>query len=219
RALGTPVTGGNVSFYNETMGRGVYPTPVVGMLGVIDDLEKVVTPGFKAEGDALVLLGAPAAGLAGSEYLKVVHGLVRGRPPLVDLDLERRLIDLLVEAAALGLLRSAHDLSDGGAAVALAEACFAAAPGAAGAEVSLPGAGNAAEMLFGEGPSRVLASTAPGDLQRLLDLAGQFEVPAVPIGTAGGGRLRIRCGGAPAVDADIDLLHRTWSEAMARWMN
>ncbi|REJ38215.1 MAG: phosphoribosylformylglycinamidine synthase subunit PurL [Bacillota bacterium] len=218
RALGTPVTGGNVSFYNETMGRGVYPTPVVGMLGVIDDLEKVVTPGFKAEGDALVLLGAPAAGLAGSEYLKVVHGLVRGRPPLVDLDLERRLIDLLVEAAAAGLLRSAHDLSDGGAAVALAEACFAAEPGAARAPVAPPAAGSGAQGLFRGGPARGLVSTAPGDLQRLLDLAGRLAVPAAVIGAAGGGRLRIRIGGALAVDAEVQRLHRPWSEAMARWM-
>ncbi|HEX6988633.1 MAG TPA: phosphoribosylformylglycinamidine synthase subunit PurL [Bacillota bacterium] len=218
RALDTPVTGGNVSFYNETLGRGVYPTPVVGMVGVIDDLQRVLTPGFKAPGDAVILLGPPAAGLAGSEYLRVIHGRVRGRPPLADLALERRLIELLLEANAAGLLRSAHDLSDGGAAVALAEACFAAAPEAAGAEVTLPPAETAAGTLFGEGPSRVLVSTTPADAPALLDLAGRAGVPAARIGTSGGGRLRIHIGPVLAIDAPVEPLHQAWSEAMAGWM-
>ena len=124
RALGTPITGGNVSLYNETDGRAIYPTPVIGIVGVLEHADRVVTRRFQAAGDVIVLLGEGRGELGGSEYLKIVHGVVRGVPPALDLDAERTLQALLVELAAERLMRSAHDCSDGGLAVTLAECCF-----------------------------------------------------------------------------------------------
>ena len=124
RALDTPITGGNVSFYNETDGKAILPTPVLGIVGVIEDASKVLTRTFKRAGTPVVLLGTTRAELGGSEYLYRVHGLIRGQAPVLDLDAEKRLQRLLVDAAAEGLLLSAHDCSEGGLAVTLAECCF-----------------------------------------------------------------------------------------------
>ena len=120
RALEIPITGGNVSLYNETDGLAIYPTPIIGVVGVIEDAERVVSRTFKQAGDEVVLLGDAHGELGGSEYLKVIHGLVQGQPPDLDLGKERALIALLTQAAANGLVRSAHDCSDGGLAVTLA---------------------------------------------------------------------------------------------------
>ena len=124
RALDIPITGGNVSLYNETDGQAIYPTPIIGVVGLIEDATRVVSRTFKQAGDAVVLLGESYGELGGSEYLKTVHGLVRGQPPALSLDKERALIALLTRAAAAGLLQSAHDCSDGGLAVTLAECAF-----------------------------------------------------------------------------------------------
>ena len=124
RALETPITGGNVSLYNETDGTAILPTPVLGIVGVIEDASKVLTRTFKRAGTPVVLLGTTSAELGGSEYLYRVHGLIRGQAPALDLDAEKRLQRLLVDAAAEGLLLSAHDCSEGGLAVTLAECCF-----------------------------------------------------------------------------------------------
>lgn len=240
-ALDTPVTGGNVSFYNETMGRGVYPTPVVGMVGLLDDLERRVTPGFKAGDDVVVLLGGlpgdsagsggglggDPLGLGGSEYLRVVHGLVAGAPPALDLDLEARLHRLLVAAAGAGLLRSAHDLSEGGLAVALCESCFAAPPGARGVAVDLPAPADAPgpapgvrldALLFGEAQSRVVASVRAEDLAALERLAAAEAVPLVPIGRTAGDAVRIAVAGDAWIDVPTEELEQAWSEALPRLM-
>src|SRR5688572_27424494 len=124
RALDVPITGGNVSLYNETDGRAVLPTPVIGVVGLIDDAERVARRTFQAAGDAVVLLGESRAELGGSEYLKSVHGMVRGVPPTLDLAREAALQRLLVESIAAGVISSAHDCAEGGFAVALAECCF-----------------------------------------------------------------------------------------------
>ncbi len=124
RALDIPITGGNVSLYNETDGQAIYPTPIIGVVGLIEDASRVLSRTFKGEGHDVVLLGEGLGELGGSEYLNTIHGLVRGKPPQLDLDRERALIALLVRAAADGLLQSAHDCSDGGLAVALAECCL-----------------------------------------------------------------------------------------------
>ena len=123
-ALGTPVTGGNVSLYNEHPGGAVYPTPVIGMVGVVESLDHVTPATFSHDGDEIVLLGEPTNELGGSEYLKTIHGIVAGAPPECDLARERALIEALLEAIALGAVRSAHDCSDGGFAVALAESAI-----------------------------------------------------------------------------------------------
>jgi phosphoribosylformylglycinamidine synthase len=172
-ALGTPITGGNVSFYNQTGDVAVHPTPVVGVLGVLDDATRHVGNAFVSAGDLVCVLGAAARpGLGGSEYLWRVHGRVAGRPPAVDLDEERALHALLVEAARRSLLRSAHDVADGGLLVTLVESCLRAE---LGADVTPGGALPPVQVLFGESPTRVVASVAPGaaaDLERLCDDLG-----------------------------------------------
>src|SRR6185503_1473820 len=124
RALGVPITGGNVSLYNETDGTAIYPTPVIGVVGLLEHADRVVSRRFRESGDAIVLLGEDRGELGGSEYLKVVHNLVRGVPPALDLEAERALQALLVTLAGERLMRSAHDCSDGGLAAAVAECCF-----------------------------------------------------------------------------------------------
>jgi phosphoribosylformylglycinamidine synthase len=125
RAFGTPVTGGNVSFYNENPTGAIYPTPTIGMLGLLNNRSKALSQEFKQEGDVILLLGGPCNEVGGSEYLKTIHGTVAGMPPQVDLAAEMRLYDAFLEIADRQLARSAHDCSDGGLAVALAECCFA----------------------------------------------------------------------------------------------
>ena len=138
RALDIPITGGNVSLYNETDGQAIYPTPIIGVVGLIEDAAHVVSRTFKQAGDEVVLLGEGYGELGGSEYLKTIHGLVQGQPPELDLDKERALIALVTRAAAAGLLQSAHDCSDGGVAITLAECAF--DTGGIGFEVDLPSA-------------------------------------------------------------------------------
>ncbi|MCH7511545.1 MAG: phosphoribosylformylglycinamidine synthase II, partial [Chloroflexi bacterium] len=209
-ALHVPVVSGNVSLYNETPSGPIYPTPVVGMLGLIEDIERVVPMGFQGEGDAVFLLGSDlrgeADGLAGSEYLKLLHdGLVAGRPR-IDLDLEVRVQGLCLEAARRGLLRSAHDCSRGGLAVALAECCIEGGHGLDGSEVAIGGRLDAA--LFGEAPSRIVVSTADGD--GLAALARERDVPLAPLGRVGGQRLLL----GTALDAAVDDLRRLYEEAL-----
>ncbi|MFL5565530.1 MAG: phosphoribosylformylglycinamidine synthase subunit PurL, partial [Gemmatimonadaceae bacterium] len=137
RALGTPVTGGNVSLYNESQSGAVYPTPVIGMIGLIDDLSHITRATFQQDGDAILLLGDIGGELGGSEYLASSHGRVIGAPPRCDVDLERKVIDALLDAIRAGVVSSAHDCSDGGLAVALAECCIADRENETGAEIDL----------------------------------------------------------------------------------
>ncbi len=191
RALGVPVVSGNVSLYNETRGRAIYPTPVVGALGVLADAETRVTAGFQSPGDTVVLLGADrvaglAEDLAGSEYLAHEHGQVCGRPT-IDLAAEARLQALLVDLAEARLLRSAHDCSEGGLAVAVAESAIIGGVGAA-LDAAITGRWDAA--LFGEPASRVVVSASPSNEQVLLARAASAGVPAVRLGSVGGEGLR-----------------------------
>ena len=222
RALGVPITGGNVSLYNETDGSAIYPTPVIGVVGLLEHADRVVSGRFKETGDVLVLLGPDAAGeLGGSEYLKVVHGVVRGAPPALDLGAERALQALLVALADERLIRSAHDCSDGGLAVAVAECCF--DTNGIGADVSLEAVEaardpsiNTAAALFGESASRVLVSVEPDQLTALLERAAARRVGARVVGNTGGNRLRISVGGATAIDHAIGDAERVWSTAIDR---
>jgi phosphoribosylformylglycinamidine synthase len=186
-ALNTPVTGGNVSFYNETAGRAIYPTPVIGMLGAMADASKALGIAFQAEGDVVYLLGrTDPTDLGGSEYAKVINGTVAGRPPKLDLTAERSLQVLLVTAAERTLLRSAHDLSEGGLAVAVCEA-------AAAASLGVSGGGNdfTYRELFSESPSRAIVSCIPELEQDLLQLADRFGVPMTRLGTVGGRNIEL----------------------------
>jgi len=213
RAFEAPVVSGNVSLYNESLTGAVAPTPVIGMLGLIEDVERVVRLAFQAAGDAVLLLGAPAAQpastLGGSEYLAVAHGREAG-PVTVDLNAEVRLVRLLTAAAARGLLRSAHDCSDGGLAVALAESAIAGGLGVDASGADLGARVDAA--LFGEAGARAVVSARPADLAALRALASQHGVPATPLGTLGGDRLRL----GAAVDLPLAAAAEAWSGGLAR---
>lgn len=185
RALGTPVTGGNVSLYNESPAGAVYPTPVIGMVGLIDDLSHVTPSTFQNEGDAVLLLGDVGGELGGSEYLATIHGKVIGPPPACDVEREKRVIDALLEAIADGVVSSAHDCSDGGLAVTLAELCIAHPEDQRGATIDLSSLAKKSnrEILFGESQGRiVISTTAPDHLHKI---AARFNVPCRRIGTVG----------------------------------
>jgi phosphoribosylformylglycinamidine synthase len=223
RTLEIPITGGNVSLYNETDGNAIYPTPIIGVVGVIEDASRLVARPFRAADEEIVLLGDSFAELGGSEYLKVMHGVVQGEPPQLDLAREAALTSLLGRAAALGLLRSAHDCSDGGLAVTLAECAF--DTGGIGFDVNLPAAavgdGRASvapvvATLFGESASRVVVSVRSEDRAALLQLAAGLGVPHHVIGTSGGSRLRIAVAGEPVIDCAVADAERQWSTALAR---
>jgi phosphoribosylformylglycinamidine (FGAM) synthase-like enzyme len=186
-ALGVPVTGGNVSFYNQTGTTAIHPTPVIGVLGVHDDVRRRVGVGFPSGPASLILLGRTEAEFGGSAWAHVRHGHLGGRPPAPDLDAERQLAGLLVAAAADGLLAAAHDLSDGGLAVALAESCL---RGGVGATVRLP-AGDPFTALFSESPGRCLVAVRPGAEAALGRLRDEHGVPGQAIGTVGGDSLAV----------------------------
>ena len=221
RALDVPITGGNVSLYNETDGRAIYPTPTIGVVGLLEHADRVVSRRFQESGDAIMLLGEGRGELGGSEYLKVMHDLVRGMPPALDLEAERALQTLLVTLADQRLMRSAHDCSDGGIAVAIAECAFDTI--GIGAEVSLEGLHlareatvNVAAALFGESASRVVISVVPEHVTTVLRHAAAANVPARVIGQTGGSRLRLAVGGEIAVDQSVAEAERVWSTAIDR---
>ncbi len=209
RALGTPIVSGNVSFYNETLSvGGIPPTPTVGMLGLLEDVSLAVRAGFRGAGDTIVLLGETREELGATEYHPVRHGLERGAPPRLDLAAEAALQRLLVAAAARRLLMSAHDCSDGGLAVALAECALLSG---VGFEASLPESRLRPDaLLFGESASRAVVSCAPEALPALLGLAGEHGVPARAIGQTGGERLVL----APGVDVSLAEAHDQWARAL-----
>ncbi|EAQ75725.1 MULTISPECIES: phosphoribosylformylglycinamidine synthase subunit PurL [unclassified Synechococcus] len=234
RALDTPVTGGNVSLYNETRRpdgslQPIHPTPVVGMVGLVHDLDHVTGLGWQAPGDHLWLLGVPLAGsdvdgrlaLAASSYLESVHGLATGRPPLTDLKLERTVQSLLRQAITAGLVASAHDLSDGGLAVAAAEACIASGLGAA---LELPAdAGRLDRLLFAEGGARVLVSLRPAQEQAWQELLAVQQAVgpqalATPIGRVGeaGTALSFEQNGTVLLALEVEELRTSYENALPR---
>jgi phosphoribosylformylglycinamidine synthase len=219
RALGVPITGGNVSLYNETDGRPIFPTPVIGVVGLLEDASHALRRWFVAEQDAVYLLGVTGADLGGSEWLKVMHSRAAGRPPRLDLASEQALHRLLAEAAAERLLRSAHDLSDGGLGVALAECCFRGEEPGLGGRFELDdlpvmeaGEGDALAradvLLFSETPSRAVVTTR--DEPRLRELAARHGVRWARLGETGGERLTITRQGHAVVDAAVAALHEAW---------
>jgi phosphoribosylformylglycinamidine synthase len=222
RALEVPITGGNVSLYNETDGRAIYPTPVIGIVGVLEHADRVVSRRFHVAGDAVILLGEGRGELGGSEYVKVVYDQVRGVPPEIDLTAERALHLLLVTLAGARAIRSAHDCSDGGLAVAVAECGF--DTGGMGAEIWIGGVGvsrqgslNRAAALFGESASRVIVSASPERAADVLARADAAGVPASVIGRVGGSVLRVAVAGETAIDLPVDEAERVWASAIERY--
>ena len=219
-ALTTPVTGGNVSLYNESPTGAVYPTPVIGMVGLLNDVSHATRATFANEGDAIVLIGESKDELGGSEYLSRIHDVVAGRPPACDLDTERAAIDALLECIASGLVSSAHDCSDGGLAVALAESCLANRSSLFGAQVQLNLAPNLSVRgaLFGETQARFVISTA--DPAAILTVARRHKVPASQIGTVThkSDGFRITVGNRKLV-ADVAALTNAYHDAIPAIMS
>jgi phosphoribosylformylglycinamidine synthase len=186
KGLGIPVTGGNVSLYNQTGATAIHPTPVIGVLGVHDDVTKRLAAGFAADGAEVMLLGRTSQEFGGSAWAEVVHQHLGGRPPAVDLDAERQLAILIGAASSAGVLASAHDLSDGGLAIALAEACL---YGGRGCAVALPG--DSFTALFSESAARALVSVVPGREREFAALADEHGVPATVLGVTTGDNLTV----------------------------
>jgi phosphoribosylformylglycinamidine synthase II len=203
--LGIPVTGGNVSLYNQTGNNAILPTPVIGVLGVHDDVRRRAGAGFTTEGAQVVLLGSTRDELGGSSWAHVIHGHLGGHPPTVDLDAERRLASLVAAAARNGLLASAHDLSDGGLAIALAESCL---RGAQGCRITLPG--DPFTALFSESSARALVSVTPGREPEFAALCAANETPATVLGATGGPTLAV----AATFEVPLAELRQVWERTL-----
>jgi phosphoribosylformylglycinamidine synthase subunit PurL len=219
----TPVVSGNVSFYNETEGRGILPTPVIGMVGLMEDVRRVITPGFKKSGDVIALFGTTQDDLANSEYAVSVGGVTTaeivasGVVPKLDLQRELAVQQAVLEAAEAGLLTCAHDCADGGLAVALAESCFSSlGREAVGAEVELKGSLSATALLFSESPSRIVISFEPSALEVIRRIAAAHNVPLEILGAVSETQLTIRSDGNELIEADVADLEATWRNALYR---
>ncbi|HXF42706.1 MAG TPA: AIR synthase related protein, partial [Pyrinomonadaceae bacterium] len=229
-AFSTPIVSGNVSFYNETEGSGILPTPVIGMVGLIESSQKILTPHFKDEGDLIALLGTPGSDLSASEYLQVVKGITSremiasGNLPAIDLEFEKRLHSVLLELAGKGLIKSAHDCSDGGLAVALAECCFSTlGHKAIGASIKLnfgsdtDGKTFSREgLLFGESPSRIIISFSPRKSDEIFSIVKDF--PITLLGEAGGSHFSFYINENSAIDAEVSELETAWRGALTSKM-
>jgi phosphoribosylformylglycinamidine (FGAM) synthase-like enzyme len=194
---------------------------VLGVVGLIDDADSVVTRAFRSDGDVIVLLGETRNELGGSEYLKVVHGIIRGVPPALDLTREAALHRVLIAAASSGLTRSAQDCSEGGLAVTVAECCIGTGLGARAdvpATSSTDGFGDIA-TLFSESASRVVVSVAPGREAELMSMAAREQVPARRIGVVAGKRLQIAIDGRTVIDEPLSDVERTWSTAIESYFD
>jgi phosphoribosylformylglycinamidine synthase len=222
-ALGAPITGGNVSFYNETLGKSIYPTPTIGILGILEHEENVLKVPFRKEGAVILLLDgapnattpSPAQEFSSSEYSKAIAGIVAGEPPVIDLAAEGRLIDCLVALAEAKTVQSAHDLSDGGLAVAVAECCFASK--GLGAQVAVEGEANAEHALFGERGGRAIVSVVPGNVAAVLAIARQYGVGAREIGkVTRDNTLRIEYKERAVIVAAVSTLQDTWAHSLRR---
>lgn len=216
KALETPVVSGNVSLYNETEGKGVYPTPTIVMVGVIDDVEKAVTSTFKLEGSSVYLLGENTDEIGGSEYLSTIHGIEKGMPPKIDLEKEKKLINLLVEAAEKELMLSAHDTAEGGLAVAVAEMCF--GEKQLGARINLDDNMRTDHLLFGETQGRVIVEAGGFNSTAFEKLAEKHGVKCTRIGTVEGAHIVIKHQGRTVIKAEVQEAADKFLNSIGEWM-
>ncbi len=215
-AFDTPVTGGNVSFYNETEGRGVYPTPVIGMVGIVEDLRHITTQWFKNEDRSIILLGTNGDDLGASEYL-LSRGRMEGDVPRLDLEFEKRVQEACLRMIREGLVESAHDVADGGLAVALAECSFSSyRRKAIGLKVDLESDLSIAALLFGETPSRIILSIADNTLERALEIAREMNAPASIIGRTGGEQIEITVNRETVINRRIAEVESEWRDTLPR---
>jgi phosphoribosylformylglycinamidine (FGAM) synthase-like enzyme len=223
RALELPVVGGNVSFYNETTGaasgaaeaRAILPTPVIGVVGLLEDAGRLASQWFKRGGERIALLGGDAVSLGGSEYLWALHRRLAGTLAPLDLELERRVQIAVQTVVGAGLATAAHDCAEGGLAVALAESCVS-GPEPVGCAVALAAGERADLTLFGEGPSRVIVTVDASRSPEFEALMAESAIPWRWIGATGGERLRITSGAQTLIDAALDTLERAWRTGFER---
>ncbi len=216
KVLGTPVISGNVSFYNENPKGAVDPTPMVGMVGLIEDAEKRVTQEFKNEEDVIILLGENKEGLGGSEYLYHIHGLKKGSPK-IDMKNEKALQDACLEMIRSGIIQSAHDSSEGGLATCLAESCIANAGSMKGAIIDLKNSNmRLDDVLFGEAPSRIVVSVKSSDLEKLEAAARKRSISYAKLGKVSGDKLIVKDNGEEVINLPVSKLSETWRNAIPR---
>jgi phosphoribosylformylglycinamidine synthase len=216
RALDTPVISGNVSFYNETDRGAIYPTPTVGMAGVMEDVKHITTQAFKKDGDAIVLLGETKEELGASQFLNIIYGMQKGKVPDINLEKESSVQKAALKAIQEGIISSAHDCSDGGLAIALAESCIS---GGKGAYVNLKFDIRTDALLFGESQSRILISLKPEYLDKLFVICESFGVPCQVIGTVCGDRLNVDVNGNKVVQLPIEEMKDKWEGTIPAYMN
>ncbi len=217
RFLKTPVVSGNVSFYNETQGVAIYPTPVVGMIGLIPDCSKAITQFFKKEGDVIILLGETKEELGGSEYLKILHNKERGKPPELVLDLESRLHEVCLETIRQGLVKSAHDCSEGGLAIAIAESAVS-GPVTLGAEISLESSIRKDALLFGESQSRIILSANKKHIEKIIGIAEKKDVPVTIIGKVIKNSLKVNINSRSVIELSCGKIKKAWKDTIKGYM-
>jgi phosphoribosylformylglycinamidine synthase subunit PurL len=213
RAFEIPVTGGNVSLYNDTEGTSILPTPVMGIVGLIEDIDKTVRPGFRTRGDTVILLGENREEIGGSEYLRTVHGLEKGKAPLLDLGTERKLHEMCLEAIDGGLLKSAHDVSEGGLAVCLAECAFHSEK-KLGCSVRLQDHIRLDALLFGETQGRIVVTTSQARAKKVIALAIKRGVKAAVIGRTGGSDIVVEAGRREPLRIPVLKAFEAWKKAI-----
>lgn len=219
RKFNIPVISGNVSFYNETNDISIYPTPIIGMAGVIDDISRFMTHYFKKEGDVVILLGNSLEELGMSEYLREIHYKVRGLPPFLDLDLEKKVQELCLYGIKEGIIKSAHDTSEGGLAVALAECCMhSEGNGNHGAIIELTDEIRVDALLFGESQSRIIITVNPERVKDLNEVARKMMTPFTVIGKVTGERLVIRHKTTTVIDLPVSRMADVWKRAIPAYL-
>ena len=211
KVLGTPVIGGNVSFYNENNGKAIYPTPIVGMVGLIHDTKHITTQAFKQVGDKILLFGDTYDELGGSEFQKLILGKVEGRAPSIDLEKEKKVQNAVLKAIQSGYVQSAHDISEGGLAVALAESCIS---DNLGASILLSGDLRTESFLFSESQSRILVSVSTEDVEKVKNIAQEIGINCREIGEVTSDRLQISYQDKPIIDLPIEQMTKAWKDAI-----
>jgi phosphoribosylformylglycinamidine synthase len=219
RTLNTPVTGGNVSFYNESRDYAVYPTPVIGMMGLIEDVKEVMTSYFKNEGDVVAIVSRQTEeqsydGLGGSEYLKQVHNIIAGDAPDIDPSFEKKLYDAALEMIRKGLIKSAHDIADGGFAVAIAESCLMNKKNIIGCKIDFKYPGRKDFAMFNESQSRIIISIDKKNIDECKSICSKKEISFTEIGETGGNKLIIN----KDINLNLEILNDAYYNSIQRIM-